>query len=211
MDEWRLRAVLGVSFAPRVRAQSCLTSGHDLPTEPHTAFQPGSTPGDHQVNVAEKEPHPIRQQYDEMVKYATALRLGTADADTILKRFTRDNLQHPTYQALVELGKAIKTRFLCHYLHAETLRREVHEGLNVVENWNSANDFIFYGKGGEIATKQLDDQEIAVLSLHLTQACLVYINTLMLQQVLDAPRWREKMTLEDYRALTPLIYHHVNP
>jgi TnpA family transposase len=153
----------------------------------------------------------IRQQYDEMVKYATALRLGTADADTILKRFTRDNLQHPTYQALVELGKAVKTRFLCDYLHAETLRREVHEGLNVVENWNSANDFIFYGKGGEIATNQLDDQEIAVLSLHLTQACLVYINTLMLQKVLDEPGWREKMTLEDYRALTPLIYLHINP
>jgi TnpA family transposase len=153
----------------------------------------------------------IRQQYDEMVKYATALRLGTADADTILKRFTRDNLQHPTYQALVELGKAIKTRFLCDYLHAETLRREVHEGLNVVENWNSANDFIFYGKGGEIATNQLDDQEIAVLSLHLTQACLVYINTLMFQKVLDEPGWREKMTLEDYRALTPLVYLHINP
>jgi TnpA family transposase len=146
-----------------------------------------------------------------MVKYATALRLGTADADTILKRFTRDNLQHPTYQALVELGKAIKTTFLCHYLHAEASRREVHEGLNVVENWNSANDFIFYGKSGEIATNQFDDQEIAVLSLHLVQACLVYINTLMLQQVLDEPGWRERMTAEDYRGLTPLIYHHVNP
>jgi TnpA family transposase len=153
----------------------------------------------------------IRQQYDEMVKYATALRLGTADAETILKRFTRDNLQHPTYQALVELGKAIKTRFLCHYLHAETLRREVNEGLNVVENWNSANDFIFYGKSGEIATNQREDQEIAVLSLHLVQACLVYVNTLMLQQVLDDPDWRETMTPEDYRGLTPLIYPHVNP
>src|SRR6266571_2579781 len=92
-------------------------------------------------------------------RYMT-LRLGTADADTILKRFTRDNLQHPTYQALVELGKAIKTTFLCHYLHAEASRRAVNEGLNVVENWNSANDFIFYGKSGEIATNQLDDQEI---------------------------------------------------
>ena len=129
----------------------------------------------------------IRQQYEEMVKYATALRLGTADADTILKRFTRENLQHPTYQALVELGKAVKTRFLCHYLHAEAMRREVNEGLNVVENWNSANDFIFYGKSGEIATNQRDEQEIAVLSLHLVQACLVYVNTLMLQQVLDDP------------------------
>lgn len=41
----------------------------------------------------------IRRQYDEMVKYATALRLGTAEAEAILKRFTRHNRQHPTYKA----------------------------------------------------------------------------------------------------------------
>jgi TnpA family transposase len=53
----------------------------------------------------------IRQHYDEMIKYATALRLGTAEAEAILKRFMRHNLAHPTYQALVELGRAIKTIF----------------------------------------------------------------------------------------------------
>jgi TnpA family transposase len=53
----------------------------------------------------------IRQQYDEMVKYATALRLGTAETEAILRRFTRNNLQHPTYRALAELGKAVKTIF----------------------------------------------------------------------------------------------------
>jgi TnpA family transposase len=30
----------------------------------------------------------IRQQYDPMVKYATALRLGTAETEAILRRFT---------------------------------------------------------------------------------------------------------------------------
>ncbi len=39
----------------------------------------------------------IRRHYDEMVKYATALRLGTAEAEVILRRFTRENVQHPTY------------------------------------------------------------------------------------------------------------------
>lgn len=146
-----------------------------------------------------------------MIKYATALRLGTAEAEAILKRFMRNNLAHPTYQALIELGKALKTVFLCRYLHAEALRREVNAGLNVVENWNSANDFIFYGRSGEIASNRLDDQEIAMLSLHLLQASLVYVNTLMLQQVLAAPAWLTLMTAEDFRALTPRIYHHVNP
>jgi TnpA family transposase len=69
----------------------------------------------------------IAQQYDEMVRYATALRLGTATAESILRRFTRANLQHPTYQALAELGKAVKTIFLCRYLRSEALRREIEE------------------------------------------------------------------------------------
>lgn len=153
----------------------------------------------------------IRQQYDEIVKYTTALRLGTAEPESILKRFTRENAQHPTYQALQELGKAVKTLFLCRYLESEALRQEIHEGLNVVENWNSANSFIFYGKGGEIATNRLEDQELAVLSLHLVQASLVYVNTLMLQQVLAEPTWMGAMKAEDLRGLSPLIYAHINP
>lgn len=153
----------------------------------------------------------IRQQYDQMVKYATALRLGTAETEAVLRRFTRSNLQHPTYKALAELGKAIKTIFLCRYLHELELRHEIHEGLNVIEHWNSVNGFIMYGKGGEFATNRREDQEITMLSLHLLQLCLVYINTLMMQQVLSEEQWRERLQAEDLRALTPLVYGHVTP
>ncbi len=153
----------------------------------------------------------ISQQYDEMIKYATALKQGTANPEAILRRFTRNNIQHPTYRALSELGKAVKTIFLCRYLGSEALRQEIHEGLNVVENWNSANSFIFYGKGGEVATNRLEDQELSVLALHLLQICLVYVNTLMIQQVLTEANWHSRMKQEDYRALSPLIYNHINP
>jgi TnpA family transposase len=57
------------------------------------------------------------------------------------------------------VGKAIKTIFPCPYLHSEALRREIQEGLNVIEKWNGAKSFILYGKGGEIATNDLDNQE----------------------------------------------------
>lgn len=153
----------------------------------------------------------IRQQYDQMVKYATALRVGTAETEAILRRFTRNNLQHPTYKALAELGKALKTIFLCQYLQSPELRREIQEGLNVIENWNSANGFILYGKGGDIATNRREAQELTMLSLHLLQLCLVYINTLMLQRILGEPHWERRLTPEDQRGLTPLMYHHVTP
>ena len=50
-----------------------------------------------------------------------------------------------------------------------------------------------------------------MLALHLLQNCMVYINTLMLQQVLAQPKWADKLTPQDLRALTPLIWDHVNP
>lgn len=154
----------------------------------------------------------IRHHYDEMVKYAAAMRTSIADPEDILRRFTEHNIpQHPTYKALSELGRAVKTAFLCRYLSSEQLRREIQEGLNVVENWNSANSFIFYGKNGEISTNQLAEQELSVLCLHLLQICMVYVNTLMIQDVMRDPAWHARLQERDRAAMTPLIYSHINP
>lgn len=153
----------------------------------------------------------IRQQYDQMIKYTTALRQGTADTEAILRRFTRQNVQHPTYKALAELGKVIKTLFLCRYLHSEALRREINEGLNVVEQWNGATDFVFFARRGEMMSNRREDHEISMLALHLIQNCMVYINTLMIQSVLARQHWQGRLTPRDYAALTPLIWEHVNP
>jgi len=87
------------------------------------------------------------------------LRLGTAETESLLRRFTKHNVQHPTYK-----------------------------GLN-----------------------RHEDHEISMLSLHLIQNCMVYVNTLMIQKVLSQPHWQGKMTTRDYAALTPLIWEHVNP
>jgi len=50
-----------------------------------------------------------------------------------------------------------------------------------------------------------------VHALHLLQACLVYVNTLMLQRVLSEPEWMARMTSAGRRSLTPLVWGHVSP
>ncbi len=50
-----------------------------------------------------------------------------------------------------------------------------------------------------------------MLSLHLLQLSLVYVNTLMIQQVLADPAWAGRLNADDRRGITPLIHAHVNP
>jgi len=152
----------------------------------------------------------IEQNYDQMIKYATAIRVGTASTEAILRRFTR-NASHPVYQAMLELGRAQKTIFIARYLRDRDLQREINEGLNLIEAWNRVNTVIFYGKSGEFATNRRDQQELGMLALHILQAALVYVNTLMIQDILAEPEWAGVLTAEDLRGLTPLFWAHVLP
>ena len=66
-------------------------------------------------------------------------------------------------------------------------------------------------RAGEISSNHEKAQTLSVMSLHLLQLSMVYINTLMIQQIIEEHGLKDILTKEDKRALTPFIYEHVNP
>ena len=139
----------------------------------------------------------IEQNYDLMMKYATAIRLGTASTEAILRRFNSD-VTHPAYAAMLEVGRAQRTIFTARYLRDRDPQREINAGLNVVENYNGVNDYIFFGKSGELSSNRREEQEISMICLQILQSCLGYINTLMIQRILGEPNWTQRMTQRTY-------------
>lgn len=108
-------------------------------------------------------------------------------------------------------GRAQKIIFVARCLRLRELQREIQEGLNVVESSNGAGSVIFLGEGGDIATNRREELEMSVMCLRILQAALVYINRLMLPDVLADPEWAELLKPADRRGLTPLFWQHVQP
>lgn len=152
----------------------------------------------------------IENNYDLMMRYATAIRLGTASTEAILRRFN-SQVTHPAYSAMLEVGRAQRTIFIARYLRDRELQREINAGLNVVENYNGVNDYIFFGKSGELSSNRREEQEISMICLQILQSCLGYVNTLMIQDTLAEPEWADRLGDADQRGLTPLFTVNMTP
>ncbi|WP_234325399.1 transposase [Streptomyces sp. NRRL WC-3626] len=62
-----------------------------------------------------------------------------------------------------------------------------------------------------MASNRRDEQEMFVLCLRILQSALVFVNTLMLQDILGEPEWADLLTPADQRGLIPLFWSHVRP
>ncbi|MFF8314527.1 Tn3 family transposase [Streptomyces lydicus] len=75
-----------------------------------------------------------------------------------------------------------------------------------MENWNSANTMLHYGKEGALTGPDKEHAETSMLALHLLRSALVHVSTLLVQQVLAEPKWAMKLSEEYRRGLTALFW-----
>ncbi|XVQ06968.1 Tn3 family transposase [Spirillospora sp. CA-255316] len=155
-------------------------------------------------------PEIIENNHDLIIKYATAIRQGTASTEALLRRFQGETT-HPAYSAMLEVGCAQRTIFMARWLRNRDPQHETESGLNVVENYNGVNDYIRFGKRGELASNKREEQELGMLCLQILQSALGYINTLMIQDTLAEPEWASVLTDADRRGLTPPFTTNMTP
>lgn len=79
----------------------------------------------------------------------------------------------------------------------------------MAESWNAGNSVSYVGNGGDIPANRRDEQELSVLCLRVLQGAVVYVNTLMIQDVLD--EGLAELSTDDQRGLTSLFWTNIAP
>ena len=153
----------------------------------------------------------IEQNWDDLLRVAGSLKLGTVSATEIMRALHRGKKPSTIAKAIGELGKITKTLYLLNYVDDEAYRRRILTQLNRGESRHSLARAIFYGRRGEIRQRYREGQEEQLGTLGLVTNVLVLWNTYYMDAAiarLQKEGWEIKE--EDKARLSPLSHSHIN-
>jgi hypothetical protein len=115
---------------------------------------------------------------------------GHTSAVHVTARFGSASRGDPFYEAVVHLGRLLRTVFLCDYVLNDVFRREPLRVLNRGEAVNSLKRAIYTGRVATHQAKQPDEMQAVADALSLLANIVTAWNTAQMQRVLDhwAPR-----------------------
>jgi TnpA family transposase len=153
----------------------------------------------------------IEENWDDMLRVAGSLKLGTVSALEILRTLQRGKKPSTLARAIGELGRVSKTLYLLHYVDDEDYRRRILTQLNRGESRHSLARAVFYGRRGELRQAYREGQEEQLGALGLVVNVLVLWNTYYMDAGLNYVRsLGEEVNQLDVARLSPLGHDHIN-
>jgi TnpA family transposase len=132
----------------------------------------------------------IEAQWDRMVQLFASVHSGHTSAINALARYGSAARGDPLYEALVQLGRLLRTVFLADYFVNEAFRRELLRVLNRGESVNALKRSIYVGRVASYQAKQHDEMQAVADALSLLANLVMAWNTMKMQSILD--RWNTR-------------------
>ncbi|MDC0948373.1 Tn3 family transposase [Gammaproteobacteria bacterium] len=156
-------------------------------------------------------PERIKQHWDDMLRIAGSLKLGTVHASELMRSLLKSHRPSSLAQAIIELGRINRTIYLLHYIDDEEYRRRILTQLNRGEGRHKVARTICHGRRGEIRKTYREGQEDQLSALGLVTNAVVLWNTIYIQAAFDHLRDEGvDVKREDAARLSPLQHKHLN-
>jgi len=132
----------------------------------------------------------IRAHWDEAIHLVASVHSGHTSAVHVTARYGSASRGDPLYEAVVHLGRLLRTVFLCDYFLNDTFRRELLRVLNRGEAVNALKRAIYTGRVASHQAKRPDEMQAVADALSLLANILMAWNTAQMQQVFD--HWAQR-------------------
>jgi TnpA family transposase len=153
----------------------------------------------------------IEASWDDMLRVAGSLKLGTVSALEIMRALQRGGKPSTLGKAIGDLGRIAKTVYLLHYVDDASYRRRILTQLKRGEGRHSLARTVCYGQKGEIRQRYREGQEDQLNTLGLVVNVLVLWNTFYMNAALQHLQAQGlEINLEDVARLSPLAHTHIN-
>lgn len=153
----------------------------------------------------------IVQYWDDMLRVAGSLKLGTVQASELVRSLLRSDRPSGLAQAIIEVGRINKTIYLLNYIDDEDYRRRILAQLSRSEGRHALGRVICHGQRGEIRKRYREGQEDQLGALGLVLNTVVLWNTIYMEAALNHMRKQGiEVRDEDIARLSPLPHGHLN-
>lgn len=153
----------------------------------------------------------VRQNWDEILRVMASIVSGHVSAAVVLSHLGTASKGDPVYRALDQLGRLLRTIFLCDYFSNINFRREIHTILNRGESVHQLQRVIHTGKLAPHRGRRRDEL-IAISGAHtlLTNVVIAW-NTHHMQGVVDQFRKSGIAVADELLArMGPAHFSHIN-
>jgi TnpA family transposase len=198
-----LAYLLGITLMPRIRGWQSLKFYRSAPSTHYIHID--------QLFSDSVNWNLIQTHLPDMLRVTLSIKAGKIAASTILRKLGTNSAKNKLYQAFQELGYAVRTGFLLHYIHDADLRALIQAATNKSEAFNGFLKWLAFGGEGIIATNNRDEQRKLVKYNHLVANCLIFYNVFEISRILnDLMQEGIIIEAETIAALSPYWTQHIN-